>query len=56
MRAAIVKNDVVVNVIVVEDLSFPVDGELISAEPVNGHPVAEIGWVRQPDGSFAEPQ
>lgn len=53
MRAAVIENDVVVNMIVVHDLSFPVgEGrELISAE--NGE--AEIGWIRQPDGTFAPP-
>lgn len=56
MRAAIIKNDTVINVIIVDDLNFPVDGELISAEPVDGLPVAEIGWIRQQDGTFAEPQ
>ena len=55
MRAAIVENDVVVNVIVVSDLSHPVgeNQELISAELVDGLPVAERGWIRQPDGTFA---
>lgn len=54
MRAAVIENDVVVNVIIVHDLSFPVgEGrELIAAE----NNTAEIGWVRQPDGTFAPPE
>ena len=55
MKAAIIENDVVVNVVMVDSLDFPVSEgqELISAEKVDGQPVAEKGWVRQPDGTFA---
>lgn len=55
MRAAIIENDTVVNVILVDSLDFPVgeNQEIISAEKVDGQPVAEKGWVRQPDGTFA---
>jgi len=49
MRAAKVVNDVVVTVEIVEDLP---DG-YIPADKVDGQPVAEKGWIRQPDGTFA---
>lgn len=57
MRAAIVKNDIVINVIEVDDLGFDhgIDGaELISADLVGGDPVAEIGWTKQGE-VFAPP-
>lgn len=51
MRAAIVENDVVVNVINVMDLSFPVAaGQQLIEAPRDE---VEIGWIRQPDGTFA---
>ena len=58
MRVAIVKDGIVKNKIVVSDLSFPVgdDQQIISAELVDGNPVAEIGWQEQEDGSFAPPE
>lgn len=58
MRAAIVENGVVVNVIKVQDLTHPVEeGQtIISAEQVNGESVAEKGWIDQGDGTFAPPE
>jgi len=55
MKAAIIENNIVVNVVMVDSLDFPVaDGqELVIAEKVDGQPVAEKGWIRQPDGTFA---
>jgi len=49
MRAAKIIDDVVVSVEIVDDLP---DGYIL-AEKVDGQPVAEKGWIRQPDGTFA---
>lgn len=53
MRAAILQNETVINVIVVDDLTFnPGAGfELVSAENNDAH----IDWERQPDGTFTDP-
>lgn len=51
MRAAIIENDTVINVIVLDDMSQAPEGvECIEAPR---HEV-EMGWIRQPDGTFAE--
>lgn len=53
MRAAIIENDMVVNVIVLDDLSQAPDGcECIEAP----RGLVEIGFIRQDDGSFAPPE
>lgn len=50
MRAAIIENNVVVNVIVLDDLSQAPQGTECIDAPRNQ---VEIGWVRQEDGTFA---
>lgn len=54
MKAAVVSNDVIVNVIIVDDLSFD-PGNGLQLVDLDGSP-AGIGWVRQQDGSFALPE
>jgi len=51
MRAALIKNDIVENVVIVDSLEDAIpDGFTIEEAPIG---TKEIGWVRQEDGTFA---